>query len=52
MTRTYDRFSDVLADTIEARVLLGIHFRSADVEGARIGRHVAHWLAGNFLQPV
>ena len=52
VTRTYDRFSDVLRDTIEARVYQGIHFRSADVEGARIGRHVAHWLAGNFFQPV
>ena len=52
VTRTYFRFSDVWADTIEAHVYQGIHFRSADVEGARIGRHVAQWLAGNFLQPV
>ena len=51
VTREYHRFSDVYADTIEARILLGLHFRSADVQGARLGKQVANWVAGNFFQP-
>jgi hypothetical protein len=50
VTRHYQRFSDVYADTIEARILQGIHFRSADMQGARLGTHVANWVANNFFQ--
>ncbi len=32
--RDYTRFTDVVKDTIDARVYQGIHFRSADVQGA------------------
>jgi hypothetical protein len=52
VVRHYDRFTDVLVDTIDARILQGIHFRSADAEGARMGRDVACWLDKHFLQPV
>ncbi len=48
----YDHFADVIDDTIDARVYQGIHFRAADVQGAAIGRDVAHWLDKNFFQPV
>jgi hypothetical protein len=51
VTRDYERFSAVLEDTIDARVYQGLHFRSADEEGARIGRHVALWLAAHFFEP-
>ena len=51
VTRQYHRFRDVYADTIEARILQGIHFRSADVQGARLGKQVANWVADNLLQP-
>ena len=44
VTRDYHRLTDVVDDTIDARVLQGIHFRSADVQGARIGRQVAEWV--------
>lgn len=47
VTRTYDRFTDLLVDTIDARIYLGIHFRSADVDGAWIGKRAAHWVAGH-----
>ncbi len=50
--RDYTRFTDVVKDTIDARVYQGIHFRSADVQGANIGKHVAHWLDKHFLQPL
>ena len=52
LTRDYHRFTDVIDDTIDARVFQGIHFRSADVQGARIGRQVAEWVAGNAFQPI
>jgi hypothetical protein len=52
VTRNYERFTDVIDDTIEARIYLGIHFRTPDVQGAEIGKDVAHWLDKNFFQPV
>ena len=52
VTREYHRFTDVVDDTMDARVWQGIHFRSADVQGARIGRHVAEWVNGNVFRPV
>ena len=41
VTRHYEQFTAVVDDTIDARVFQGLHFRSADVQGARIGRDVA-----------
>ena len=52
LTRDYHRLTDVIDDTIDARVYQGLHFRSADVQGARIGRQVAEWVAANAFQPV
>ena len=52
VTRHYQRLTDVIDDTIDARVWQGIHFRSADVQGARIGRQVADWVSNNAFQPV
>lgn len=48
--RTYTRFTDVVRDTIDARIYLGIHFRTPDVQGAILGKHVAHWVASHFLR--
>ena len=52
VTRPYHRFTDVVADTVDARVYQGIHFRAADVQGAAIGKDVARWLDKHFFQPV
>lgn len=52
VTREYHRFTDVVDDTMDARVWQGIHFRSADVQGARLGRHVAKWVDANAFGPV
>lgn len=49
VTRPYERFTDVIDDAIDARVWLGIHFRSADVDGARIGENVARWLDKHYF---
>jgi hypothetical protein len=52
VTRTYRHFTAVVRDTIDARVWQGLHFRTADVQGAKIGKDVANWLNANFFRPV
>jgi hypothetical protein len=51
-TRSFDRFSDALKEVIDARVWAGIHFRTADVQGAVLGNKVAHYLEKHYFQPV
>ena len=51
-TRTYDRFTDVIRDTIEGRILNGFHFRTADVHGAWIGKKAAQWIDKHYFEPV
>ena len=50
-TRNFTRFSQAAEEVVEARILLGIHFRSADVEAREQGSHVAHWVFQKFLRP-
>jgi hypothetical protein len=50
--RTFDTFSQPLAELIEARIWAGLHYRSADVAGQALGRNVANYGAANYLQPV
>jgi hypothetical protein len=50
--RSFDRFSDALKEIIDARVWGGIHFRTADVQGAVLGKKVAHYLEKHYFQPV
>ena len=49
VTRDYGRFTDVIKDTIDARIWLGIHFRTPDVQGAELGEDVADWLDRRFF---
>ena len=49
-TRHYSRFTDVIPDMIEARILGGLHFRTADVNGAALGQTVADFVDANYLQ--
>ena len=51
-TRTYKRFSDAAAEVVEARILLGIHFRFADVVARTQGTQVANWTFEHVLRPV
>jgi hypothetical protein len=37
---------------VDARILLGIHFRTADEEARRLGRRVAGWAFANYLRPL
>ena len=50
--RQFERFSHALKEVIDARVWGGIHFRNADVQGAVIGKKVAHWMRKHYFQPV
>ena len=49
-TRSYAQFTDLVDDTIDARVYQGIHFRAADEQGAWIGKQVARWLDKHSFQ--
>jgi hypothetical protein len=51
-TRSFDRFSDILSEVIDARVWAGIHFRTADVQGSVLGKKVAQYLKKHYFQPV
>lgn len=48
-TRQYSRFTDVIPDMIEARILGGLHFRRADVNGALLGQSVANFVDRKFF---
>jgi hypothetical protein len=50
-TRSFDRFSDVSKEVIDARVWAGIHFRTADTQGAVLGKKVGHYLKKHYFQP-
>ena len=48
-TRHYSRFSDVIGDMIEARMLNGLHFRRPNVNGANLGQRIADYVDANFF---
>ena len=50
--RSFDRFSRALKEIIGARIWSGIHFRTADVQGAVLGKKVAHQLKKHYFQPL
>jgi len=51
-TRSFDSFSQVLAELIEARIWAGLHFRTADVQGQVLGRNVADYMAAHYFASV
>jgi hypothetical protein len=51
-TRTYNSFSDVAEDVVNARIYEGIHFRFADTLARKQGKHVAQWAFSHFLRPL
>jgi hypothetical protein len=50
-TRYFSSFSQAIAEVIEARIWGGIHTRTADVEGAKIGAQVTSYMIQNYFQP-
>ena len=52
ITRHFTRFSEAIREIRLARVYGGIHFMTADAQGASIGRQVAAFRATHYFQPV
>jgi hypothetical protein len=50
--RSYRKASDVVNEVIEARMLIGVHFRSADEDGAVIGRKIARQIRSRLFKPL
>jgi hypothetical protein len=49
--RHFDSFSEATAEVIGARIWGGIHFRTADVNGAALGQAVADYVAAHHFRP-
>jgi len=47
--RTFDRFDDALDEVIDARVWVGIHWRTSDVDGAMWGKKIANYVFSRYL---
>ncbi len=52
VTFHYDSAKALADDVISARVWLGIHFRFADTDGVKMGRHVGSWALGHYFKLV
>ena len=50
ITRQWNTFSEGSDEVIEARIYSGIHFRTADEVGARLGQQVARFVSTHALQ--
>ncbi|AEV82381.1 PA-phosphatase [Actinoplanes sp. SE50] len=50
-TRAFPSFSSALAEVIEARIWGGVHFRSADEQGVRIGTSTARYVLAREFRP-
>jgi hypothetical protein len=46
-TRSFDSFSQAMAEVVEARIWGGVHYRSADVQGQKLGEQVARYVLGH-----
>ena len=49
-TRHYDRLQDIVTDVDQARVLVGFHFLSSDLQGSVLGRKVGRYVADHDFQ--
>ena len=52
ITRDFTHFSQALVEIRLARVYGGLHFMTADAQGATLGRKVASWRQEHYFQPV
>ena len=50
--RSFDTFSQAVAEVVEARIWAGLHYRGADVAGQALGTNVANYAIANYFQPV
>jgi hypothetical protein len=52
VSRSFDRFSDALAEVVNARIFAGIHFRTACEDGTALGKQVALYVLDHKFQRV
>jgi hypothetical protein len=52
LTRSFTHFSQAIDEVVNARVWSGIHFRTADEHGHKIGKQVAKYRQRHFFEPV
>jgi hypothetical protein len=52
VTRHYDSAAELDEETMDARIWLGLHFRSAMTDGNELGHRVSDWVIENYFQPV
>jgi hypothetical protein len=50
-TRYFNSFSQAINEVIGARIWGGIHTRTADIEGAKIGAKVTNYMIKNYFRP-
>ena len=50
-TRSFTSFSQALDEVVDSRVWGGIHFRTAEVQGAQLGKAVARWERKYYFKP-
>jgi hypothetical protein len=51
-TRNYDSGAALRTDVVNGRMWLGVHFRTADEVGSRMGQQVAGWALDHYFRPV
>jgi hypothetical protein len=51
-TRHFERFSQPLAEIMEARIWAGLHYRTADMQAELLGGQIVDYMEQNFFQPV
>jgi hypothetical protein len=50
LTRSFTRFSQAIDEIVDARVWSGIHFRTADEQGERMGEQIARYRDKHYFQ--
>ncbi|GAA4592196.1 vanadium-dependent haloperoxidase [Planotetraspora phitsanulokensis] len=50
-TRYFRGFSQAIGEVINARIWGGIHTRTADIQGAKIGAQVTTYMVGHYFRP-
>ena len=50
--RQWESFSEGIEEVIDARIFSGIHYRTADEDGADVGRAVALYVMSRELRPL
>lgn len=52
ITRKFESFAQIAKSVEDARVWLGIHFRSTDIDSSVMGRQVAEYALKNYMRPI